>query len=315
MSGSPQSPRKPRALHKGSRLAVFSPASPAARQNILTGIAELQRLGFVVDVPAETSPDTFFAASHAERLKEFLALATNRDIAGLFAARGGYGANYLLDAHLSAQLQEPKCVMGFSDLTTLQIYLYQMTGWVTFYGPMIAAGFNLGPDASSGYDLHSFQQAVQNTAGGWEVPLKGEILAPGEAEGRILGGCLTLLQATLGAPWELHTEGTLLLLEDRAMKPYQVDRALMHLIHAGKFRSVRGVFLGDFPESAPPQPGSPTVREVCERILRPLGIPVVYGAPVGHTARPILTIPLGVRAKLKASGEGTLHILEPAVLA
>ena len=89
----------------------------------------------------------------------------------------------------------------------------------------------------------------------------------------------------------------------------------MHLLQARKFAEVRGILLGDFPETVATVPGSPTVREVCERILRPLGIPAVFGAPVGHTMRPILTVPLGVRGRLISEGEGVLQILQPAVSA
>ena len=97
------------------------------------------------------------------------------------------------------------------------------------------------------------------------------------------------------------------------MKPYQVDRVLMHFKQAGKFDGVAGIVLGEFPECEPPVPGSPTVRDVCTRILGPLGIPVIFGAPVGHAPRPMLTFPLGVKARLNADGEGLLEILEPAV--
>ncbi len=126
---------------------------------------------------------------------------------------------------------------------------------------------------------------------------------------------MTLLEATIGTPWELDTKDSILVLEDRAMKPYQVDRVLMHLKQAGKFEGVRGIVLGDFPESEPAVAGAPTVREVCARILRPLGVPIVFGAPVGHTVRPMLTIPLGIKARLDADGEGTLEFLESAVVA
>jgi muramoyltetrapeptide carboxypeptidase len=89
----------------------------------------------------------------------------------------------------------------------------------------------------------------------------------------------------------------------------------MHLKQAGKFAGVRGIVLGDFPESDPVVVGAPSVREVCARILRPLGVPIIFGAPVGHTERPMLTLPLGIQARLDAEGEGTLEILEPAVVA
>ena len=129
----------------------------------------------------------------------------------------------------------------------------------------------------------------------------------------VLGGCLTLLETTLATPWELGTGGCILLLEDRGMKPWQIDRALMHLMQAGKFRGVAGIVLGEFPDCEPPVAGSPTAKEVCERILRPLDIPIVYGAAVGHTPRPMLTVPLGIRARLTAEGSGTLEFLETAV--
>jgi muramoyltetrapeptide carboxypeptidase len=119
---------------------------------------------------------------------------------------------------------------------------------------------------------------------------------------------------TLGTGFEPDTDGAILVLEDRGMKPYQVDRALRHLHQAGKFKKVSGVLLGDFPDCEPPAPGGPTIREICEEILGPLKVPIVYGAPIGHTKRPMLTLPLGVRAKLQSKGEGTLEILEPAVV-
>src|SRR5881396_2611073 len=124
---------------------------------------------------------------------------------------------------------------------------------------------------------------------------------------------MTLVEATMGTPWELDTRDSILLLEDRAMKPYQVDRVLMHLKQEGKLEGVKGIVLGEFPDGEPVVAGAPTVREVCSRILRPLVIPVVFGAPVGHTGRPMLTIPLGIRARLDAQGQGALEFLEGAV--
>jgi len=147
------------------------------------------------------------------------------------------------------------------------------------------------------------------------LDLQGVSLNAGVAEGVLLGGCMTLVETSLGTPWELDTSGAILLLEDRGMKPYQVDRGLMHLKQAGKLKNVRGIILGEFPESEPPIAGGPTVREVCQRILGELGVPLVWRAPIGHTSRPVLTLPLGVRARLCASGAGQLEILEPAVTA
>jgi muramoyltetrapeptide carboxypeptidase len=273
----------------------------------------LRRLGFVVEPLAAERPDGYFAASTEIRRAELLKLLSHADVDALIGLRGGYGSNYLLDERLEAAATEPKVLLGFSDLTWLQIFLWQRRRWVTFYGPMVAAGFDGGAGAAGGYDEASLRAALSRQAAAWKIALRGEALRTGIAEGRVLGGAMTMVEATFGTPWELDTRGAILMLEDRAMKPYQVDRVLMHFLQAGKLKDVKGVVLGDFPECEPPVTGSPTVREVVARILGPLGIPVVFGAPVGHTLRPMLTIPLGVTARLHADGEGTLEILEAAV--
>lgn len=308
-------PKKPRALATGSRLGVFAPASPANSVEMIAGLAELKRQGFRVVSNQDSKAEGYFAGPAHERMNGFVSGVNSDKVDGLMALRGGYGSNYLLEFALEKNLEAQKCVIGFSDLTTLQVYLWQKCSWVTFYGPMVAAGMSAGAGAPKGYDETSLLQAIGKTESGWKVRLKGEPVLAGQSTGRVLGGCLTLVEATLGTPWELDTKDSILLLEDRSMKPYQLDRVLMHLKHAGKFAGVRGIVLGEFPESEPAGPGAPSVREVCSRVLRPLGVPIVFGAPVGHTSRPILTIPLGIEARFDAEGDGTLEFLEPAVVA
>jgi muramoyltetrapeptide carboxypeptidase len=315
MTVSNGTPRKPKALAAGSGIGVFAPASPAQSVEMIAGLAELKRHGFQVVSNQDSKAEGYFAGAQLERLNGFVSALGSKEVDGLVALRGGYGSNYLLDFDLDKSLVVPKGIMGFSDLTTLQIYLWQRCSWVTFYGPMVAAGLNAGAGARKGYDENSFFQAITNSAGGWKLRLKAEAVLAGQALGRVVGGCMTLMEATIGTPWELDTKDAILILEDRAMKPYQVDRVLMHLKQAGKLEGVRGIVLGEFPESEPAVAGAPTVREVCARILRPLGVPIVFGAPLGHTVRPMLTIPLGIQARLDADGEGTLEFLEPAVVA
>jgi len=267
----------------------------------------------VVEMPGMQQPVGYFAASTEARGAELVRLLGDTKVDGVIGVRGGYGSNYLLDPTLAAAARTVKAVVGFSDLTSVQIFLWQECGWVAFYGPMVAAGFDAGAGAPSGYDEQSLRLSISESVAGWKIPLQGEALVGGEVDGRLLGGAMTMVEATFGTPWELDTRGAILILEDRGMKPYQIDRVLMHFKQAGKLEGVKGIVLGDFPECEAPVPGSPTVREVCGRILGPLGIPVVFGAPIGHTLRPMLTIPLGVNARLDARGGGTLEILEAAV--
>jgi len=312
-------PLKPAALRPGDAIRILSLASPVDKDLLQKGCGELERLGYVpkLDPPSVVAREGFFAGSASSRvsaLKEALAEHASRAI---FCSRGGYGTNYLLDG-LSVALAPPKILLGHSDITSLQICLWQKFGWVTLHGPMVASSLAHGEGAAKGYDRDSLLHSLTETRKGWLLDLKAEPIIPGSVEGVLLGGCLTLVETTLGTPWELDTHGALFVLEDRGMKPYQVDRALMHLKQAGKFRAVAGIILGDFPECEAPA-GTESVRAVAHRILAPLGVPVVWGAPVGHTERPMLTLPLGVRAHLTVSGaadnETQLEILEPACAA
>ena len=306
--------RKPQALTAQTVVMPFAPASPAEPSRIAAGMAELRRLGWRVAERASIVNDGYFAGTLTSRRSELVGALEGHDIDALIGTRGGYGSNYLLDDLQIPAPANPKSILGFSDLTSLQIYLWQRFQWITFYGPMLAAGLDSGSGAPDGYDKKSLLTALQNTDTGWGLDLQAEVLHPGEAQGRVLGGCLTLVETAIGTQWDLRTDDAILVLEDRGMKPWQVDRALMHLKQAGKFTNVRGIVLGDFPECEAPVVGSPTVRDVCQRILAPLGVPIVFGAPIGHTMRPMLTVPLGVKSRLSAKVAGVLEILEPAVV-
>ena len=307
--------QKPRAAGDAARLAAFAPASPAEEARIEAGAAELRRLGFSVESPQPRRSEGYFAGSTEQRRAELVRLLSDDRINGVVGVRGGYGSNYLLDAQLATELGEAKIVLGFSDLTSLQIFLWHRLGWVTFYGPMLASGLDAGADKPGGYDAPSLRAALTKADSGWTIGLQGQALVEGQTEGHVLGGAMTMVEATFGTPWELDLRGGILLLEDRAMRPYQVDRVLMHFLQAGKLEDIRGIVLGEFPDCEPPVSGSPSVRDVCARILGPLGVPIVYGAALGHSQRAMLTIPLGVQARLVAEGEGVLEILEPAVVA
>ncbi|MGD1210994.1 MAG: LD-carboxypeptidase [Candidatus Acidiferrales bacterium] len=307
-------PFKPPALRPGDAIRVLSLASPVKEDSLQKGCDELVRLGYApkIDRASALARDGFFAGSAADRLATLKQALSDPVARAIFCSRGGYGSTYLLDG-LNDLPASPKILLGSSDITSLQIFLWQKFRWVTFYGPMVASNFDRGAGAPHGYDAPSLSRALTETKQGWTLDLQGESLIPGSGEGILLGGCLTLIEGTLGTTWELDTSGAILVLEDRAMKPYQVDRALMHLKQAEKLRGVAGIILGEFPECDPPA-GGETVRDVARRILLPFGIPIVWGAPIGHTPRAALTLPLGVPATLSTNGRAQLKILEPACM-
>jgi muramoyltetrapeptide carboxypeptidase len=306
-------PLKPPPLQAGDSVRILSLASPVDAVRLATGCEEIGKLGFraLCDEQRVLARGDFFAGSTAERgaaLKEALTESSTR---GIICSRGGYGSNYLLEG-LSVALVPPKILLGYSDLTSLQLFLWQKFRWVTLYGPMAAAGLDKGAGVAQGYDRASLLHALTGSKTGWSIDLAGAVpIVPGTTDGTLLGGCLTLIETALGTPWELDANGAVLVLEDRGMKPWQVDRALMHLKQAGKFRGVSGVVLGDFPESEGPA-GSETAQDVVRRVLGTLGVPVVWGAAIGHTPQPMLTLPLGVRARLRSEDAPRIDVLEAA---
>lgn len=292
-------PLKPPPLHRTDALRVVSLSSPVDPDRLDRGLSEIGQLGYqpLCDRSAVLATDGFFAGSIAARSKALVEGVTETKSRAVICARGGYGANYLLDGLSIPPATAPKIFMGYSDITSLQLYLWKNLGWTTFYGPMAASSLDGGAGAARGYDRASFLRALTEIEQGYTLTIAGHSVVSGVAEGVVLGGCLTLLETSLGTAWEIDTRGAILVLEDRGMKPWQIDRALTHLRQAGKLQGVAGVLLGDFPDCEAPS-GTDTAEDVAHRILSPLGIPVVWGAPIGHTTRPMLTLPLGIRARL-----------------
>src|SRR5260370_25510737 len=142
---------------------------------------------FLTDNPL-SSPEGYFAASLEERRQEFLGALAAKQVAGLVALRGGYGSNYLLAEELAQHLQTPKVLMGFSDVTSLQIFLWQRASWVTFYGPMVAAGLSAGAGEPGGYEEGPLLNSVRKKGGRWKNSPRGEAVGNRGAPGRQVGG-------------------------------------------------------------------------------------------------------------------------------
>src|SRR5262249_31972409 len=138
---------KSRALSRGSEVAIFAPASPADESRVRQGLAELRSLGFVPRDSFAREAQGYFSATADSRFHHFSALLSDANVAALFALRGGYGSNYLLERLWMNPPSDAKCLIGYSDVTSLQVLLWQKLGWVSFYGPMAAAGLDAGVNA------------------------------------------------------------------------------------------------------------------------------------------------------------------------
>jgi len=304
---------KPPALRPGDTVGIVAPASNVKQSDLEAGCEALRRAGyrpFYFDSILEQ--DLYFAGTVARRVRELEEMFVREDIRAILCARGGYGANYLLkELDLEKVRAHPKIFLGYSDITALLTYFTDAAGLVTFHGPMAAKDWA----HEDGVNLTSWQSALTG-ATAWDVPLGAEVsgLTSGEAEGVLYGGCLSILVASLGTPYEIKTTSTILFLEDLAAKPYQIDRMLMHLKLAGKFEGVRGFVFGEMLDCMQTANQGYTLQEVVGRIVGDLGVPVAFGVRSGHVTSDNITLPFGVQAALTVRGAQVgLRITESAV--
>jgi muramoyltetrapeptide carboxypeptidase len=313
VSASKNSRTKPRALRPGDKVGIVAPASNVNPEMLEAGCNGLRRAGYEpFYFESILDRDLYFAGSVERRARELEDMFARDDIRAIVCARGGYGSNYLpLTLDPKKIVFHPKILVGYSDITTLVCCMADSANFVTFHGPMVAKDFAV----ADGLDLESWQNAVGGAAD-WRIAegSGARPLAPGQAEGILYGGCLSMLVASLGTQHEIRTAGTILFIEDVATKPYQIDRMLMQLKLAGKLKDVRGMIFGEMLDCRQGPDQDYTLEDVILRIVEDLRIPVAFGLRSGHVSRANITLPIGVRARLTVDDAVELRILEAATV-
>jgi muramoyltetrapeptide carboxypeptidase len=311
LSVSQNSRIKPPALRPGDRVGIVAPASNVKREALEAGCEGLRRAGYEpFYFESILERDLYFAGSVQRRVQELEDMFARDDIRAIVCTRGGYGSNYLLNTLDTKKIAaHPKIFVGYSDLTSLLTTFAGAGNFVTFHGPMVAKDFAV----VDGVDLASWQNALTGVAE-WEIGegSGAKPLLTGTAEGILYGGCLSILVAALGTPYDIQTSGTILFMEDIAAKPFQIDRMLMQLKLAGKLKEVRGIVFGEMLDCRQSANQDYTLEEVVQRVVGDLGIPVAYGLRSGHVSRSNITLPIGVKARLEVGGDVKLKILESA---
>jgi muramoyltetrapeptide carboxypeptidase len=304
---------KPPALRTGDTVGIVAPASNIAEEDLRAGCEALQRAGyrpFYFDSILEK--DLYFAGSVERRVRELEDMFARDDVRAILCARGGYGANYLLEKlDLTKIKKHPKIFVGYSDITSLLSHFADAANLVVFHGPMAAKDWA----HQNGVDFTSWQLAVSSSSP-WDVALDANArgLVDGESEGILYGGCLSLIAASLGTPYEVKTADSILFLEDVATKPFQIDRMLMQLKLGGHLNHLRGLVFGKMLDCVQTANQGYTLEEVILRIMGELEIPVAFGVRSGHVTSRNITLPFGVKAKLTVRGAQVgLRILESAV--
>ncbi len=289
----------PPAVRPGDRIGIAALSGPVREDRLARGVALLRELGYepvlAVNVARQAG---LFAGDDAERLDAFHALAADPDIRAIVFARGGHGVLRVLPG-IDWELlrRQPRFYVGYSDLTPFLLGVVARLGLVALHGPMAAADLARQPSAE---EVASFTAALSG-APLPALPLAG-FVRDGAAEGVLLGGCLSLLTATLGTPYAVDPAGTILAWEDTNEPLYRVDRMLTHLGLSGTLSAVHGMVMGSCPlagENAG-ESASPALLDSLRQHAAAVAGPVAFGLPMGHQA-PNWTLPLGLCVQLDSS--------------
>jgi muramoyltetrapeptide carboxypeptidase len=289
---------------------LVSPSGPTTPERVARGIELLSGWGLTVTLgPDVYARHGYLAGTDDIRLASVNAALRDPAVRAVMCTRGGYGAQRIVDeVDLDAVRADPKLVVGFSDITALQLALWRCARLATVHGPGVAWVEDRTPEASAGSlrsALMSDDVVTLKADGAAET---GPVRTSGTTTGTLLGGNLCLLVASLGTRDFPDLSGAVLLLEEVEEPPYKVDRMLTQLRRSGALRGVAGIAVGQFTRCADGWPVS--VADVLTERLAGLGVPVLGGLPVGHGYGQ-LTVPLGVPATLDVAA-GTLTV-EPAV--
>jgi muramoyltetrapeptide carboxypeptidase len=315
---------KPPALpEEGATIAVIAPGtSPQTRSGIEQAIAYFEARGHrVIFGRHHRKVHGYLAGTDAERAEDLQWALSEPGIDMVLPVEGGYGTARLHDLIDWDAVGEPRIVCGFSDITALHLALAAHAGWMTFYGPnFLRFTRQKGHWGLSEVTEKWFHRAVRAEPLGrvFEDPDNPYVLTveEGVAEAPLAGGCLTLLAASIGTPYEVQTDGCVVMVEDLNTEPYLIDTAINHLIRAGKLSNAAGFVFGTdvnlkgqtIPEEVE---SSLSIEEMLDELIAPLGIPAISNVPVGH-GKHMATMPLGATVRIDGAGK-SLEVLEAAV--
>ena len=313
----------PPALVEGDTVALVAPCGICEEDDARRFADSLTAAGFRVVVEPEIHDrrHRYLAGTDDERAAELDRAIRNPAVRGIFVLRGGFGLTRILDRiDYDALRRDPKVIVGYSDVTALHVAAGRRARLVTFHAPMASAVKVVGEDPSFAEQSYRDMLFLEPAAPRRMIPLpEGErptTVTGGQCTGRLVGGNLSLIAATIGTPYAIDTKGCVLFLEDVNERPYRVDRLLSQLRLAGLLDGLVGVVVGRFTcddyEGEKKEQDEREQREVVLEYCKPLGCPVVADFPCGHV-RDNVTLPLGARVTLDADA-GTLEVIEPSCL-
>jgi muramoyltetrapeptide carboxypeptidase len=294
----------PPRLEQGDGIGIIAPAGPVTEPEIQPGADLLRSLGFEVFLSSHVLGEKgYLSGEDRVRLWDLHDMFRNDRVRAILCARGGYGTMRLLE-NIDYEIirENPKILIGYSDITALLIALHKRTGLITFHGPVLRDFSKNQPK-----NLESLLHVV-SSRDKLSFPLPdGEIIRPGRVTGVLLGGNLSLLCHLLGTSFMPSPKGKILFIEEKGEPPYRIDRMLTHLKVSGFLRKCAGIAFGEFMECG----DESCLTQVLQERTSDLEVPVVMGLRVGH-GKENATLPIGVRASLDTENM-SLSIVETCV--
>lgn len=310
-SDSPAGPRlRPAALRQGDTIGVVAPSYSPREGWLSRGVRALERAGFRVLLDAELMTFRRFLRKEDERRAEnFTAMWVNPEVKAVIGGTGGYGAVRMLP-YLEPEVfrLHPKSFVGYSDITALHLWLNRRAGLRTFHGPTVDDLVPGAKDPTLASLLAALTVPQPATRLGRGV---SRAVRPGRATGKLVGGNLSLVQQSIGTPYEVQVDGAILFLEETKDPMSVVDERLLHLRASGLLPRVRGIVFGHLSLDRSEED---EFEDFVLDLVSDLDVPVLMDFPAGHEI-PNLTLPLGTEVELVVEGEsGWIQYQEDALV-
>lgn len=280
----------PEPLKEGDKVGIAAPAGPFEIEKFERGLAVIGEMGFVPVVDDDVyKRDRHMAGPDQHRAKHLNSLFAKDEIRAIICARGGFGCLRVLP-YLDYDLitENPKMLIGFSDVTALLTTLIQRCGLASIHGPVVTS-LGLGDDESKA----RYKKVLCGDSSADIKPSAPVVIKQGKANGVLTGGNLATLCHLVGTEFTPDFSGKIVLLEDVNEAPYRIDRMLTQMRMADCFDNAAGIVLGSFKDCGDGE----EIVEVFEDVLGDLHIPILGGFSVGHGKRN-LAVPVGVNAEV-----------------
>lgn len=314
---------KPRKITPGDTIGLIAPAGNINEDMLEESKKNLEELGFkTYHTERILKQNGYLAGSDQNRADDLNHMFGNDNVDAIVAVRGGYGCARMLDmVDYDLIRNNPKILIGYSDLTSLLYAVYAKTGLVCFHGPVGTSTFNEFSvnyfkknlmEVNNKIIMESDKEAYEST----DSEYLFNVINSGKATGELVGGNLSLVASLVGTKYDIDLNGKILFLEEVGEDPYRIDRMLTQMELAGKFDNIAGFAIGVFKnceiKDEEERKHSFTLRELLGDRLKKYNVPAIYGLSFGHTVNKF-TLPFGIKAELNVNNR-TLTLLESPVI-